>query len=96
MPIAKGAYVKVTIPGEFTVTDPERVAASCTALTGFSDELICYFESVHKRLGAVLIAQYGFQSQTFSGGSFSFSLSSILNPFTTETTGPWHMEIFDS
>jgi hypothetical protein len=37
-----------------------RVAASCTAILGFTDEIICYFESVDQNAGAVLVVTGGF------------------------------------
>lgn len=54
MIIAKGSYLKVTIPGEFLINDPSRVASSCTVISGFSDEILCEFESVSQRYGSVL------------------------------------------
>jgi hypothetical protein len=57
MVIAKGSYVKIKIPGQFLISDATRVAASCTAILGFSDEILCDFESVSTRTGAVLIVR---------------------------------------
>ena len=37
IPIAQGASLLVFIPGTFKITDPIRVASSCTAISGFSD-----------------------------------------------------------
>lgn len=54
------------------ISDPVRVAASCTAILGFTDEIICYFESVDIYTGAVLVVTNGFQSVNFPGGDFSF------------------------
>lgn len=44
--IVKQAYLRVLIPSDFTVSDRDRVAATCTAETGFSDEISCAFETV--------------------------------------------------
>lgn len=55
MIIVKDSYLRVTIPAQFLINDPARVAASCTALEGFSDEVLCRFESVSQRQGSVLI-----------------------------------------
>ena len=54
MIIANGSYLKVTIPGKFLINDPSRVASSCTSISGFSDEILCEFESVSSRNGSVL------------------------------------------
>jgi hypothetical protein len=61
----------ITIPGQFVITNPTRVAASCTALQGFSDEITCQFKSVSSKQ-AVLLVMNGFDSKTFPGGDFSF------------------------
>ena len=45
-PIEKQAYIRVTIPGSFQVNNYDRVASTCTRLTGFSDEISCSFEKV--------------------------------------------------
>lgn len=55
MVIAKGSYVKIFIPKQFLISDPQRVAASCTAIQGFSDEILCGFESVSVSKGAQLV-----------------------------------------
>ena len=39
--IVKQSQLKVLIPGQFTMSDEERVAATCTSITGFSDEISC-------------------------------------------------------
>ena len=46
--------------------------------------------------GSRLEIRGGFDSQTFPGGQFVFSLSDIVNPFTTQETKPFGLYIFDS
>ena len=43
--IEKQAYIKVDLPAAFTIVDYDRVASTCTRLTGFSDEINCSFEA---------------------------------------------------
>lgn len=45
-PVEKQAYLRVKIPAGFFVENYDRVASTCTRLTGFSDEVSCSFESV--------------------------------------------------
>ena len=44
-PIAKQAYLKILIPGAFTVDNAARSASTCTRVSGFSDEITCSFET---------------------------------------------------
>ena len=73
MVIAKGAVVLISIPGQFVISNPTRVAASCTALNGFSDEILCEFLSISSKQ-AVLKVMNGFDSKVFPGGDFSFQI----------------------
>lgn len=42
-PIVQGASLLVFIPSTFIITDPTRVASSCAIISGFSDQITCYF-----------------------------------------------------
>jgi hypothetical protein len=53
------------------------------SLTGFSDEVSCTISYSTADSAYLLIVSGGFNSQTFTGGSFSFMISEIRNPFTT-------------
>ena len=65
-PVEKQAYLRVKIPAGFYVENYDRVASTCTRLTGFSDEVSCSFESVDdQRFGNYLIVRGGFDSETF-------------------------------
>ena len=44
-PIAKQAYLRIKIPGAFTIDDADRSASTCTRVSGFSDEVTCAFEA---------------------------------------------------
>ena len=86
-PIAKQAYLRIKIPGAFTVSNYDRTASTCTSLTGFSDEISCEFEDVvAANYGNYLIVRGGFDSETFTDRDFSFSIAEIMNPLTTEQT----------
>ena len=43
-PIAKQSYLRIKIPDDFVVTDANRVASTCTRISGFTDEISCEFE----------------------------------------------------
>ena len=45
-PVDKQAYLRVFIPGAFVVSNGDRVASTCTRISGFSDEINCEFENV--------------------------------------------------
>jgi len=45
MPIQKGSSLKIYIPKDFIINDLVRVAASCTSIIGFNDEITCKFEA---------------------------------------------------
>ena len=97
LPIEKGSSLRVFIPADFKIADVDRVASTCTVLTGFSDELSCEFERYRERDGGhYLLASGGFDSEQYVGGEFSFYISEIKNPFTTKPSASFHMEIQDS
>lgn len=78
------------------MSNGDRVASTCTRITGFSDEISCEFEKViNPKNGNYLIVKGGFDSTTFTGTDFSFSIAEIKNPFTTEQTDSFKMEIYD-
>ena len=39
LPIEKGSYLRIFIPGDFKIDDYDRVASTCTVIAGFSDEI---------------------------------------------------------
>jgi hypothetical protein len=83
-PIEKQAYLTVKIPGGFTIETYDRVASTCTRLTGFSDEISCSFEDVSDpRFGNILVVKGGFDSETFTDLEFSFKIAEIRNPLMT-------------
>mmetsp|Transcript_24490 Transcript_24490/g.30523 ORF Transcript_24490/g.30523 Transcript_24490/m.30523 type:complete len:121 (+) Transcript_24490:1849-2211(+) len=83
-PIEKQAYLTVKIPGGFTIENYDRVASTCTHLTGFSDEISCSFEDVSDpRFGNILVVKGGFDSETFTDLEFSFKIAEIRNPLMT-------------
>lgn len=83
-PIEKQAYLRIEIPSDFVVPDADRVASTCTRLTGFSDELSCSFEEQRSSNSPnYLIVAGGFDSETFTATDFSLSISEIQNPKTT-------------
>ena len=43
-PIEKQSYLRIKIPSDFTITNANRVASTCTRINGFSDEISCAFE----------------------------------------------------
>ena len=75
----KQAYLRALIPKDFTVSNQDRVAATCTTESGFSDEITCAFvtETVGTAVNLYLIVTDGFDSQDFTGTSFSFSIAEI-------------------
>ena len=73
----------------------DRVASSCTVISGFSDEITCSFLQADENGYLVKVAG-GFDSKTSTGGQLSFFMQEILNPFTTKETGNFNIEIFDS
>ena len=94
--IEKQAYLRIKIPGAFVVSNYDRVASTCTRLTGFSDEISCSFEEVPMpALGNYLIVRGGFDSETFTDKDFSLSIAEVKNPFTTQETDSFEMEIYD-
>lgn len=76
-PVEMGSYLKLFIPADFKVPDPERVAASCQIVSGFSDEVTCDFESLDPRTGHYLFIRNGFDSADFDSGVFSFALAEV-------------------
>ena len=95
-PIEKQGYLRVKIPGAFIISNGDRIASTCTRLTGFSDEITCEFEDVRVPAnGNYLIVKGGFDSETFTDTDFSFSVAEIKNPFTTEETDSFEMEVYD-
>ena len=95
-PIEKQAYLRIKIPSDFSIPDPDRIASTCTRITGFSDELSCSFEEQKSSNSPnYLIVEGGFDSETFTDTDFSLSISEIQNPKTTQTTGNFEMEIYD-
>lgn len=92
-PIAKQSYLRIKIPGDFEITDKSRVASTCTRVNGFSDEISCAFED--SNIDYYLLVKGGFDSKTFDGTSFSFSIAEIQNPSTSKTTQTLEMEILD-
>jgi len=72
-PVEKQAYLRVKIPGAFLISNYDRVASTCTRLTGFSDEISCSFEKVEdSRWGNYMLVKGGFDSEDFDGSEFSF------------------------
>ena len=92
--IVKQAYLRVRIPSSFLVSDNQRVAATCTVLTGFSDEITCEIDDTTRNV-TYLIVKNGFDSQDFEGTSFSFSIAELQNPLDTKATESFVMEILD-
>ena len=80
--IEKQAYLKVDLPASFSIENFDRVASTCTRLTGFSDEISCSFEA-NQKPEITLVVKGGFDSEDFKSGSFSFKIAEIINPFTT-------------
>ena len=78
-----GSIVKLFIPPDFKITDLDRVASSCTVISGFSDEITCTFEKADSVLGYLINVSGGFDSKTSMGGTFSFFMQEIQNPYTT-------------
>jgi len=87
-PIEKQASLRIKIPGSFLISNYDRVASTCTRLTGFSDEITCSFEKVADPRfdGNIMIVKGGFDSETFTGREFSLKIAEIKNPFTTQPT----------
>lgn len=81
-PIEKQAYLQVVIPDAFKIENFDRVASTCTRLTGFSDEVTCSFEA-GSPIGHTLVVKGGFDSETFTDREFSFKIAEIFNPLTT-------------
>ena len=101
LPIERGSYLRVFIPSDFKIGDEieaARVAATCTAISGFSDQISCEFERYRERDGGrYLRAKNGFDSATSEDGEeFSFFISEIMNPFTTAPTASFGFEIYDN
>ena len=72
------------IPSDFQIENESRVASTCTRITGFSDEILCEFEETQtSNFGYYLIVRGGFDSATFTGSDFMFSIAEIKNPITT-------------
>ena len=46
--------------------------------------------------GSRLEIRGGFDSQTYPGGQFVFSLTDIVNPFTAQETKPFGLYVFDN
>ena len=93
----RSAYIEVFIPSGFEIRDAQRVASSCTAIQGFSDELTCEWVRIEERKGSRLKVLGGFTSSTFEGGMLTFTLSEIMNPLTTEEESDgFHASIYDS
>ena len=68
--IEKQSYLKVLIPREFTIHNAARVASTCLALWGFSDEIQCEIET--ERFAHAVYVRGGFDSETFTEASFGF------------------------
>lgn len=88
--------VKLFIPADFKIIDLDRVASSCTVISGFTDEITCKFEKADPNFGYLINVSGGFDSKTSMGGTFSFYMQEIQNPFTTQETGKFGLEIFDA
>jgi hypothetical protein len=95
MSIEKGSSLLLFIPPQFQIIDPLRVQSSCTMVSGFSDEILCELVSTNQRTGHFLRVFSGFESETFPGGEFSFWVSDIINPFTTEETDSFGLQVLD-
>ena len=95
--------MRIFIPGDFKIEDYARVASTCTVISGFSDEISCEIEgfaggagpSGPRGDGHYLVAKGGFDSEQYVGDEFSFYISEIKNPFTTQPSGKFDMEIYD-
>ena len=95
-PIEKQSFIEVFIPSQFTLSNQVRTASTCTALSGFSDEIYCEFkDGSSNRNGHTLLVKGGFDSQTFIGSSFSFSIAEIKNPFDTVLSNKFRFMIND-
>ena len=99
-PIEKGGEIRLKIPKSFKIENYDRVASTCTGLTGFSDEISCSFENVRdpSRVnfqGYYLIVSGGFGSKQFTDSHFSFSIKELTNPSTTKVTDGFEMGITD-
>ena len=92
--IEKQAYLKVDLPASFSIENFDRVASTCTRLTGFSDEISCSFEANNKPQ-ITLVVKGGFDSEDFEAREFSFKIAEIINPFTTLPTDTFAMQIYD-
>ena len=93
-PIEKQSYLRVKIPSDFTVTNENRVASTCTRISGFSDEISCSFENAAANT-KYLIVQGGFDSRIFTETRFSFSIAEVQNPTTTKRSDGFELEIYD-
>lgn len=92
--IGKQSYLKVLIPSQFTFDKEERVAATCTSITGFSDEISCSFDN-SERNKRYLVVTNGFDSQDFKATTFSFWIAELRNPLNTKPTDSFVMQILD-
>ena len=90
-----GSYVQLFIPPDFHISNLDRVASSCTVISGFSDEITCTFIKADAT-GYLIKVAGGFDSKTSAGGKLSFFMQDILNPFTTKKTSAFNIEIYDS
>ena len=94
--IEKQSILQIFIPKEFTIDDFLRTASTCTVISGFSDEISCKFDETYdNRFGYYLYVRGGFDSKNFMGGSFSFFLSEVKNPFTTQETSSFGLKVLD-
>ena len=95
-PIEKGGEIRLKIPGSFKIENYDRVASTCTGLSGFSDEISCHFEDVRDpSRGNYLIVSGGFDSKQFTESHFSFSIKEVTNPYTTKVTDGFEIGITD-
>ena len=42
--IAKGSFIRIGIPKELAINDPDYAANTCLRLSGFSDEISCLLD----------------------------------------------------
>ena len=71
------------------------MASTCTVISGFSDEILCEFDESDSSDGHYLVAKGGFDSEQYVGDEFSFYISEIKNPFSTQPSQSFGLEIFD-
>jgi hypothetical protein len=68
-----GSFAVLSIPVDFRMLDLDRVASSCTVLTGFSDEITCSFIQADQN-GYQIKISGGFDSKDSDGDNLSFLL----------------------